>query len=325
MTMPTRTLGRTGLPVSNLVIGGGAVGGLFVRGSQSEQDRALRIAAAAGINWIDTAPLYGNGASESALGRTLAVSDYSPRLSTKVMLDTAGTADLAGQVMHSLERSLERLGTGRVDLLQLHNPIGRTGDGHRIAVADVLRDGGALDALRRARDAGLCDFIGLTALGEAKAIVEAIDTGGFDTAQVYYNLLNPTAATPVPDHYPAGRFDGVLEACARHDMGTMAIRIYSAGVLATDARHGREAPLTAGDTVESETAKARDMFAALGESHGTRAQTALRFVLAQPALHAAIVGFEHLEYLEEALAGHAMGPLPASALDAVAAVWQSPA
>ncbi|MEZ5661833.1 MAG: aldo/keto reductase [Burkholderiaceae bacterium] len=323
--MQTRTLGRTGLSISRLVIGGGAIGGLFVRGSEDEQRRALTCAEVAGINWIDTAPLYGNGASETALGRALAGNAYQPHLSTKIMLDTAAGDDFAGQIRRSMEQSLARLGRDKVTLLQLHNPIAASTDGHAIAVADVLRAGGALEGLARVRDAGLCAHIGLTALGEAPAIIQALDSGGFDTAQVYYNLLNPTAAQPVPETYPGARFDGVLAACHRANMGTLAIRIFSAGVIATDARHGREAPLTRGDTVESETAKAKAMFAALGELDGTRAQTALRFVLAQPALDAAIVGFEHLAYLEEAIAAQAMGPLPASALARIEAAWRAAA
>ncbi|MEZ5649063.1 MAG: aldo/keto reductase [Burkholderiaceae bacterium] len=321
--MQTRALGRTGLQIPELVVGAGAVGGLFVRGNEDEQRDALAAAAAAGMNWIDTAPLYGNGASEATLGRLLPAGRDRPRLSTKVMLDlTDPAADLRSQVARSLERSLERLQADKVTLLQLHNPIVSAAQGHAITVRDVLRTGGALEALSRVRDAGLCDFIGLTALGEAPAIIEAIDSGGFDTAQVYYNLLNATAALAVPGGYRGARFDGVLDACERHDLGTLAIRIFSAGVIATDARHGREAPLTHGDTLASETAKAQEMFAAVDTGDDSRAQLALRFVLAQPRLHAAIVGFEHLTYLEEAIAAQARGPLPAETLQQIERVWQ---
>lgn len=321
--MQTRTLGRTGLQISELVVGAGAVGGLFVRGTADEQRKALAVAADAGINWVDTAPLYGQGASETALGQALSSSLFQPHLSTKVMIDVRDLADIPGQVERSLVQSLGRLGRDKVTLLQLHNPLADRAAGHALQAGQVLRSGGVLDGLRKVRDAGLCDFIGLTALGDAAAIIETIDSGGFDTAQVYFNLLNPTAVRAVPAGYPGARFDGVLDACARQRMGTLAIRIFSAGVIATDARHGREAPLTRGDTVDSETGKAAAMTAALGTSYGTRAQAAVRFVLRERGLHAAVVGFERLAYLEEAIAAQAMGPLPDDAMSIVEAVWAS--
>ena len=69
--MEQRVLGRTGLRVSALGLGGGAVGGLMVRGEPADQERGLAIALDAGITFIDTAPSYGDGASETNLGRAL--------------------------------------------------------------------------------------------------------------------------------------------------------------------------------------------------------------------------------------------------------------
>ncbi|NDF94245.1 MAG: aldo/keto reductase, partial [Proteobacteria bacterium] len=70
--MKLRRLGVTGLPVSVLGFGCGAIGGLLTRGNPQEQRDAIATAIGAGINYFDTAPLYGNGASESNLGRVFA-------------------------------------------------------------------------------------------------------------------------------------------------------------------------------------------------------------------------------------------------------------
>ena len=69
--METRVFGRSGLRLSILGFGCGAVGGLMVRGSPADQDRAIGLALDAGINYFDTAVQYGNGVSETNLGRIL--------------------------------------------------------------------------------------------------------------------------------------------------------------------------------------------------------------------------------------------------------------
>ena len=122
--MRYRTFGRTGLKVSELVFGGGWVGGVLIHKDDETKLRVLRHAIDAGINWIDTASKYGDGQSEHALGWLLPELDQRPYISTKVMLDTANLDDIAGQVERSTHQSLERLKLERVDLLQLHNPLG---------------------------------------------------------------------------------------------------------------------------------------------------------------------------------------------------------
>src|SRR5579871_4333753 len=106
--MEQRLLGRTGLCVSALGFGCGSIGGLFVRGDEAEQRRAFDEAVAAGITYFDTAPGYGDGRSETNLGRVLAETDASVVVGTKVRLDAADLADAAGAVRWSLEASLRR-------------------------------------------------------------------------------------------------------------------------------------------------------------------------------------------------------------------------
>src|SRR5262245_33206106 len=87
--MRYRTFGRTGLQVSELVFGGGWGGGLLIHQDDDTKLKALRRAMEAGINWIDTAPSYGQTRSEQALGWLLGEIESKPHLSTKVRLDTA--------------------------------------------------------------------------------------------------------------------------------------------------------------------------------------------------------------------------------------------
>jgi D-threo-aldose 1-dehydrogenase len=310
--MNYRRFGRTGLRVSEVVFGGGYVGGLMILADDDTRRRALRRALDAGVNWIDTAPLYGQGRSEEALGRLLAEVEVPPYLSTKVRLDLDKLSDSPGEIERSVHESLRRLKRDSVDLLQLHNQIGtRTGSGTlgAISVEDVLRKDGVADGLERMRKAGLTRFIGLTALGEATAIVRALQSGRFDSAQIYYNLLNPSAARAMPPAWSGHDFSGVCAACARHDVAMMGIRVFASGVLATDARHGREVVLTENSALDVETKRAQAAFAALGADHGTRAQAALRFALANPDFACFVVGLGEPAHLEEVIEAQAMGPL----------------
>jgi D-threo-aldose 1-dehydrogenase len=320
--MKYREFGRTGLEVSELVFGGGAVGGLLVNADDDTKLEALRRALAGGINWIDTAPRYGQGRSETALGWLLGEVEETPYLSTKVRIDIGDLSDLSGQIEHSLTESFERLKRDSVDLVQLHNPIhAETGGGAAIAsgsaigIDAVLGKDGVAAGLERLRDQGLTRFIGLTALGEAGSICDAIRSGRFDSAQVYHNLINPTAAHAMPEGFSGQDFAGVIAACKAVGAAVMNIRIFAAGVLATDKRHGRESALTLGSDIEIEEQRTRAVFESLGDSYGSRAQTALRFGLANPDVACVIFGLAELAHLDDALAAAEMGPLPQEALD----------
>jgi aryl-alcohol dehydrogenase-like predicted oxidoreductase len=155
---------------------------------------------------------------------------------------------------------------------------------------------------------------GITALGDTAAITRVIKSNRIASAQVYFNLLNPSAALTPPPSWPYYNFTGIVDTCFEHGVAPMNIRVLSAGVIATELRHGREMPLTQGDTVESETAKAKFIFEQLATEYGTRAQTAIRFALAQSRLACVIVGLAELAHLDEAIAAEEMGPLPAEAI-----------
>ncbi|MBS0517856.1 MAG: aldo/keto reductase, partial [Proteobacteria bacterium] len=187
--MQCRRLGRTGLDISVLGFGAGAVGGLMTKGVAADQERAVARALELGINYIDTAPLYGNGESERNLGRILKALKSDVVIGTKVRLKAADRADIAGFVARSMDESLRRLGRDHVDLLQLHNPlVARDADDH-MAIDIALNE--VVPAMRRQQEAGKTRFIGFSGVGETPALLEAVETGAFDTMQVVYNLLNP--------------------------------------------------------------------------------------------------------------------------------------
>src|ERR1700728_3081880 len=107
--MQRRTLGRTGLEVSVLGFGCGAVGGLMVRGNAADQERAVARAVALGINYFDTAAMYGNGESERNLGRVIKSLKPDIHVGTKVRVPAAERGRIAAAVTASLETSLQRL------------------------------------------------------------------------------------------------------------------------------------------------------------------------------------------------------------------------
>lgn len=321
--MNYRTFGRTELQVPELVFGGGWVGGVLIHQDDAVKLQTLRRAVAAGINWIDTAPLYGKGQSEQALGWLLREIDTQPQLSTKVMLDTARLGDIRGQVERSLHDSLRRLGRESVDVLLLHNQIEAAPARDALAVDQVLGAGGAAAVLEAVRDQGLARHIGFTALGDAASCRKVVESGRFDVAQVYYNLLNPSAGRSMPARWTGHDFDNLLAACKAQRMGTMAIRVFAGGVLASPARHGREVVITRDSDLGIEDRRAQAVFALLGERCGSRAQTALRFALGNPDLSCAVIGLADLAQLEEALAGAEQGALPKAAMDQLEQLYAS--
>lgn len=325
--MQRRRFGRTGLEVPALTFGGGWVGGLLIRGSQQEREGVLNRALDAGIDWIDTAALYGNGVSETVIGQWLpsVAKEKRPRISTKFNIDTSA-GDFAGQIERSVSASLQRLSVASVPVLILHSRVvdaASPGRANRsLSPQEVLGPGGIADIMDKLRAQGLCDWIGLTGLGDPGPLHQVIDSGRFDVVQVYYNLLNPTAMAAAGPGWNTTDFDGLLHRCAAQDMGVMGIRIFAAGHLATRERHGRELPITANAENAAEEARAKAASDAVGPQPATWAQVALRFGLACPLLSTIVVGIGETWHLEDALKAAEMGPLPKVALQALEDLWR---
>ena len=195
--MQLRVFGRTGMQLSVLGFGCGAVGGFMVRGDPADQERTIARAIAAGVNYFDTAVQYGNGESEKNLGRVLQkLKPANVAVGTKVRLPPSEFGRIADAVTMSLEGSLVRLRLDRVDIFHLHNAITETGGGLALSIRQVLDD--VVPAFERLRQQGKIRFLGMTAVGDTAALHQVIDAGAFDSAQVVYNMLNPSAAEELP-------------------------------------------------------------------------------------------------------------------------------
>lgn len=308
--------------ISKLIFGCGEVGGLLVNGSEEEKQDTFDLAIRSRINWFDTAPTYGDGLSESALGILLTPSHEKIQVSTKVNIDTRNP-DYYGQVERSLTASLKRLNRDQVTLVQLHNPIGRETNGRVIGINEVMKPHGILDALDNIKMRGLAKQIGITGLGDTPALTRIIKSNRLAAIQLLYNLLNASAGTSLPSSWPYYNFTGLIDTCYEHDVAVLGIRAFSAGILATQERHGREHPLTSPDTVVSEEIKQQHLSQALYGNSDPDATLALRFVLSQPRIDAVIIGLAERKQLEIALQAVDSGPLEAAKLTQIQQAWRS--
>src|SRR5262249_30210604 len=159
--------------------GAGAVGGLFTKGDAVDQERAIARAIEAGINYFDTAALYGNGESEKNLGRVLKALKADVVVGTKVRMGAAHRADIGKGIVQGMEDSLRRMGRDSVDLFQLHNPLVAKDANDHLAIDLALNE--VVPALDKLRQQGKTRFIGFSGVGETPALLKAIDSKFFDT------------------------------------------------------------------------------------------------------------------------------------------------
>jgi aryl-alcohol dehydrogenase-like predicted oxidoreductase len=320
--MQKRRLGRTGLEVSVLGYGAGAVGGLFTKGRADDQERAVGRAIDAGINYFDTAARYGDGESEKNLGRVLKTLKAKVVVGTKFRLTSADRAHVGKAIELSLNESLTRLGCDHVDLFQLHNPLVATDAGDRLAVDIALNE--VAPALEKLKKAGKTRFIGFSGVGEPAALHRAVESRLFDTVQVVYNALNPSAGGPMPNGAPGLDYGRLLDKARAADMGTIVIRALAGGALSgTDERHPLAMqsvdPIGSAPDFAADVARAKTLEPLVRESGSSSlAELAERFVIAHPAVSTMLVGYSTLDHLEAAIAAVNRGPLPEAVLKKIA-------
>jgi aryl-alcohol dehydrogenase-like predicted oxidoreductase len=326
--METRIFGRTGLKLSVLGFGCGAVGGLMVRGDPRDQERAVARATAAGVNYFDTAVQYGNGESEKNLGRILhQLRSPDAVVGTKVRLPSASFADIADAVATSLEYSLIRLRRDRIDIFHLHNAITEAGGGETLSVQQVL--GEVVPAFQRLRQQGKIRFLGLTAIGRTTALYRVIDAGAFDSAQVVYNMLNPSAGTALPPNYPAQNYGRLFEHTRKAGVGVIGIRVLAGGALSgSTERHPIASPppepIGSAISYEADVTRARRLMPLVQEGFAASlTEAATRFAISQPAIGTILVGIAAPQQFENALAAVEKGPLPPAALDRLSTLLQT--
>ena len=325
--MQYRMLGNTGLRVSEIGFGCGNVGGLMVRGSHDQQISSVRRALDLGINYFDTARAYGEGQSETNLGRVLDEIGEEVILSTKIRLEPDALQDIAAATASEVEQGLARLGRGSVDLIQLHTRLVEKREPGRFAMTpdEVLGPGGVIEAFKRLRDQGRVGFFGFTGLGDVEALHALVDSGEFHSFQAYYNLLNPSAGQAVPEGFSALDYRRIIDRAAAGGMGVVVIRVLAAGVLSAVPESGggssRE-PLSVGSDYERDVARAHKL--SFLKDHGLESlpRAAIRFAFMKPEVSTVLVGFSNNAQIDEAAACSGAGPLPEAAMAALREVWE---
>ena len=282
--MITRTLGRTGLEVTQLGYGSMGLRGPRTWGVRVVEDDAaetfLNSVLDAGINFIDTSPDY--GVAEERIGRFISHRRSEFILATKcgcaytqhddhLELDHVWQPDV---IRRNLETSLQRLQTDVIDLLQFHG-----------GTAEELEQAGLIDLLRDFRDQGLIRFIGVSS--SLPKLSGLIDLDVFDTFQIPFSCL-------APQH--------------REQMARAAAQ--GAGIII------RGGIAQGGPDAEIQRPALNDVWTRAGldevlPADMSRAELILRYTLGLPECHTTIVGTCNPAHFEENIASAAKGPLPA--------------
>jgi uncharacterized protein len=199
--LPHRTLGRTGASVSILAMG---CGSRFLMYPAEEATAVLEKAVSLGINYLDTAVNYGDGESETRLGRFLATRRKDVFLATKV----PGRSRTRDAALKEVEASLKRLQTDHLDLLHLHS-LGDEADLAKIEAPD-----GAIKALYELREQKVTRFIGMTSHTDGAVMAKAIERNDLDCVQM---AMNPARAA---------RFEELaLPAANRKNLGVILMKV----------------------------------------------------------------------------------------------------
>ena len=326
--MQLRVFGRTGLKISALGFGCGAVGGIMVRGDPADQERLVARAIAVGVNYFDTAVLYGDGASEGNLGRVLqTLKPANVIVGTKVRVPPSEFGRIAQAIAASLEGSLARLQLDQVDIFHLHNPITVSGSGSALSASQVLDE--VVPAFDRLRQQGKIRFLGISAVGDTAALQQVIDAGAFDSAQIVYNMLNPSAGEQLPKDYPAQDYGRLFDRTKAAGVGVVGIRVLAGGALSGSAeRHpiASPAPEPIGSALnyDADIDRARRLMPLVKEGFAASlTEAATRFALSDPAMGTILVGMATPQQFEDALAAVQKGPLASAALERLSALRQA--
>jgi len=287
-----RTLGRTGLSVSEIgfgawAIGGNAFGNSYGATDDAESARAIRRAFELGCNFFDTADVYGHGHSETLLGAALHDVRDQVFIATKAggnFYNRDMRLDFTpGYLRFAVERSLERLRADYIDLLQLHNPP-----------INLISARGTYEPLEEMKREGLIRFYGVSVHPPEEGVA-AVQATMPDTVQIVYNLARREAE------------DTFLPTAHAANVGVIAREPLANGFLA--GRYNAASTWERGDIRSRMPRPYVAQLSALGQrvlelaeqSGMTAAQLALKFVLDRPEIACAIVGMKTVHQVEENL------------------------
>jgi aryl-alcohol dehydrogenase-like predicted oxidoreductase len=287
--MEKRQLGKTDMHVSVLGFGGAEIG--FEQAAAETVEKLLHGALDAGLNVIDTAECYMN--SEELIGRAVAGRRNDFYLFTKCgHPEGMGTDDWRPEsLLRSIERSLKRLRTDRLDLVQLHS-----------CSEEELRKGDVIRALEEARKRGWTRYVGYS--GDAAAARYPVECGRFDTLQTSVNIADQEA------------LDLTLPLARQRQMGVIAKR-----PIANAAWRYEKAPENTYHLPYWERVRKLDYDFLRGDPKAA-AGTALRFTLSVPGVHTMIVGTTKPGRWRENAELLAAGPLPAETFERIRARWR---
>jgi aryl-alcohol dehydrogenase-like predicted oxidoreductase len=279
------------------------------------------------VNYFDTAVQYGNGESEKNLGRVLQILKPAHVIvGTKVRVPPGEFGRIGDVVAASLEGSLRRLRLERVDIFHLHNPVTESGGGSTLSARQVLGD--VVPAFERLREQGKTRFLGITAVGDTAALREVISSRAFDSAQVVYNMLNPSAAEQLPANYPAQDYGRLFELTQAAGVGVVGIRVLAGGALSGSAeRHPIASPapepIGSARSYDADLERARRLMPLVNEGFAAGlTEAATRFAISHSAMGTILVGMATPQQFEDALAAVRKGPLPQVALERLSALRQ---
>lgn len=318
--MNYRNLGQTGMRVSEISLGTWAIGGEWGDVSEEEAWGALDRAVDLGVNFLDTADVYGDGASEELIGRFLKErKDDEIFVATKAgrRLDPHTAEGYNYENLSSfLERSLRNLGLEAVDLLQLHCPP-----------TEAYRQDETFEALDRLQQEGKIKNYGVSVekVEEAKM---ALDYPGVKTVQIIFNMFRQK---------PAEEFFPVAE---EKDIGVIVRVPLASGLLSGKMSRDREFPeddhrnfnrdgeafdrgeTFAGLDFETGLDTAEELKELVPEDH-TLAQLALRWILDHPTVSCAIPGGKRPSQVADNVAATDMTPLSAEVHERIKEVYDS--
>jgi aryl-alcohol dehydrogenase-like predicted oxidoreductase len=216
--MPMRTLGRTGAQVSILAFGGGS---RFVSYGEEKGIEVLNKALDMGITYIDTAESYGNGASQTTIGKALKARGNRKGLwlATKVSGRTYDDA------MRMVDESLKRLQVDQVDLLHVHALMGPED------LEAVSRKGGAYEAVAKAKSQKMARFIGVTCHAFPDVLKTALERHDFDCTQMALNAAMRGQVKGAASSFE----ETALPVALKKKMGVTAMKIFAQDALVGQA------------------------------------------------------------------------------------------
>jgi aryl-alcohol dehydrogenase-like predicted oxidoreductase len=327
--MQYRTIGNTGVKVSEIGFGCGNNAVLMVKAPYEDQRAAVRRALDRGINFFDTAFAYGLGKSEENLGRILNDLGAKPVISTKIRLEADAIGDVEAATIRAVEAGLKRLNRDRVDFIQLHTRVTlERGVAKRFSLTpqDVLGPKGVIEGFKTMRDRGKVGYFGFSGLGEVAALHQLVDSGEFHGFQAYYNLLNPSAGQPVPEGFSALDYRLIIDRAAAIGMGAFVIRVLAAGALTSDPSSGGGSspePLSPGSDYPLDVQRAEQVKAALGLDGKGMTQAAIRFGLMKSEVSTVLVGFSSTAHVDEAVLCSGSGGLSQDAMAKMRQLWDA--